>query len=268
VITTYHDVLPLIIPGFFESDEKEQAYRQRVQADLDRTDLLITDSQYSAREIMSHFRVRAEPRVIYLAPFLKSDGIRSTQRRDSYFLYVGGYDPRKGIEMLLRVFIGLRREGLLSGRLILTGHKAQVSDELCRLIRQGSEMGAVEELGYVSDPTLHGLYADATALVYPSKYEGFGLPPLEAMAIGCPVITVRSTSIPEVCGDAVCYVDPDDESDLARNMVALEKNPDRREQLRAKGKVQAAGFSWSRSAQKFIEEVTAVCKKSSRGAAP
>ncbi len=255
VVTTLHDVLPLAIPQHFRDAAGRQAYCARVQRDLDRTDLLITDSEYSRGEILRHFRVRSEPVVIPLASTLPPGPPAAGPARGSYFLYVGGYTARKNLEGLVRLFCALRREGALRSRLVLTGSRHYFSREFARLVAEGVSQGVVEEAGYVPDEALAGLLAGARALVYPSRYEGFGLPPLEAMAAGCPVVTTAGTSLPEVCGEAALYVDPGDERAFAQALCALERDEGLRRELRARGRARAARFSWDAAAARFLGAV-------------
>jgi len=253
VLTTLHDVLPLIIPGYFHDSDEENRYRNKRQADISRTDLLLTDSEFSRAEILRHFRVRREPVVIPFGPTLrKSPAPRQPAGPAEYFLYVGGYDPRKGLQELLTVFLGLHREQKLHAKLILTGSKLRVSEDFARLVSEGTQTGAIEERGYVPDDVLAALYANALALVYPSRYEGFGLPPLEAMTLGCPVITTRYTSLPEVCGGAAYYIDPDDAQSIARSLIDLETKPELRTLYSAKGREQSARFTWDKAATTFL----------------
>jgi glycosyltransferase involved in cell wall biosynthesis len=252
VLTTLHDVLPLIIPGHFADAAAERKYRNERQADISRTDLLLTDSDYSKREIQNNFTVRQEPVVIPFGPTLTASEPAFPAGQEKYFLYVGGYDPRKGLPQLLKAFLDLYKEGKLHSKLVLTGSKLHVSETFQQLVREGVKLGALDEQGYVSDATLASLYAGALALVYPSKYEGFGLPPLEAMTLGCPVITTRCTSLPEVCGDAAYYIDPDSPSSIGQSLLEVETNSTLRARLRELGKQQAAGFSWERAAEIFL----------------
>jgi glycosyltransferase involved in cell wall biosynthesis len=253
VLTTLHDVLPLIIPGYFRDPAAERQYRKERQQDIARTDLLLTDSEFSKREIVRNFRVRREPVVIPFGPTLHAGPPPSGPVGHSgYFLYVGGYNPRKGLQELLAAFLGLFREQKLRSTLILTGSKLHVSDTFRRLVDEGVGMGAVEERGYVSDDVLASLYANAVALVYPSQYEGFGLPPLEAMALGCPVITTQCTSLPEVCGDAAYYIDPADPASIGTSLVEFETKPELRALFTARGRKQAALFTWEKAAVTFL----------------
>jgi glycosyltransferase involved in cell wall biosynthesis len=258
-VTTILDVLPLIIPAYFKSRKDEREYRKRIQTDIDRSHLIMTISEYSKKEIIRNFAVKTEPLVVYPGSTIKVNSQwskRNENEGDAYFLYVGGYDRRKGLEALLEVFIKLHRNGQLHSRLVLTAErKGYFSTEFRRLVTEGLRLGAVRETGYVSDIDLSRLYSRAIALVYPSKFEGFGLPPLEAMTLGCPVITTKCTSIPEICGDAAYYVDPDDETDFADALIALQNDFELGRVLGEKGKKRSARFSWHKSARIFLDAI-------------
>src|SRR5450759_248256 len=257
IIVTLHHVLPLMIPNYFPSKKVEESYRDRVQADIDRSDLLLTISNFSKREILRNFRVQAEPIVVYYAPTIQTNGKLDYFNKDQqdYFLYVGGYDKRKGIESLLKVFITLHEQQNLQSKLLLVGNPVHYSKEFKQLIDAGFRANAVEERGFVPDSGLAKLYANAKALVYPSKFEGFGLPPLEAMASGCPVVTTKYTAIPEICGDAVYYVDPDDKEAFAHSLIKLDSDQGLREKLARRGLKQAGKFSWNESSRVFLDEL-------------
>jgi glycosyltransferase involved in cell wall biosynthesis len=126
---------------------------------------------------------------------------------------------------------------------------------LKRLIDEALRVKAIAELGYVPDAVLSELYAKAKALIYPSKFEGFGLPPLEAMASGCPVLTTKCTSIPEICGDAVYYTDPDDEEAFANSLINLDSDQEFRDKLARRGLKQAGKFSWDDASRVFLDEL-------------
>jgi len=263
VITTLHDVLPLTIPGYFSSSEAEDHYRRHRQRDIDLSALVVTDSEFSKREIMRHLRVRREPVVIPCATSIADVAPGPGPGGRSYFLYVGGLDPRKSVDSLLRVFYQLSADGALRSRLIVTGSSRHAPPPLLALLNEGLHRGCVELAGYVDDRALAGLYAGALALVYPSRYEGFGMPPLEAMTIGCPVIATRSTSIPEVCGDAAYYVDPWSERGLAEALRVFEQDGDLRMRFGRDGMRRAAAFSWRRAAETFVH-VLEECADGSR----
>ncbi|WP_459934774.1 glycosyltransferase family 4 protein [Fundidesulfovibrio butyratiphilus] len=157
---------------------------------------------------------------------------------EPYFLFLGTKDPRKNPQVIAPA---LAKSGL-DIPLVLAGWSGW----------SGRDSGGarVVELGYVPDEDLPGLYSNALALVYPSLYEGFGLPVLEAMACGCPVITARSSSLPEVGGEACLYLeDPSDPEEMAQAMLRLARTPGLADEMRTKGLVQAERFSWADSAQ-------------------
>lgn len=253
VITTLHDVLPLIIPHYFRSKIQEVLYKRNIQKDMDRSNLIVTDSNFSKKEIMDNFDVDTEILVLHHGPTIKPPSGGFSVEKSNYFLYVGGYDPRKGLEKLIERFIILNKEKKLESRLIVVGEKNYYSKNLKILIEEGISKGFLEEKGYVSDDSLAKLYSNALALVYPSRYEGFGLPPLEAMNLGCPVITTKCTSIPEICGNAAYYVDLNEDLDEA--LITLENDPTIREKLSLKGKKQAARFSWESTSKIFLNKI-------------
>lgn len=254
VISTIHDVLLLEIPDYFSNNDQRKLYLKKTQDTINRSDLIVTVSEYSKKQIMKNFKVKEEPLVVYHGPTLDNNLINKN-KKSNYFLYVGGYDPRKGIEILLKVFLKLHEEKKISTKLVLTGAKNYFSDELKNLIERGLKLGIIEEKGYVSDLELINLYSNALALVYPSKYEGFGLPPLEAMNLKCPVITTKETSIPEVCGESVYYIDVDNIKSFENALISLEMDENLRNELKMKGIKQASKFSWDSSAKVFLKEI-------------
>jgi glycosyltransferase involved in cell wall biosynthesis len=243
--------LPLSIPHYFSSNSEKEKYKKSLQKSIDRADLIITNSNYSKQQIISNFDLDVEPEVIYHGiELLNESTINECNFR--YFLYVGGYDPRKGIEKMLKIFLKLHDKKELESKLVLTGAQHYFSDSFKNLVLKGVNKGIIIEKGYVSESELFSLYSNAIALVYPSKYEGFGLPPLEAMSVGCPVITTKCTSIPEVCGDAAYYINVDDEIDFSNALIELENNQQLRNELINKGKAQASQFSWTSTAKLFL----------------
>jgi len=255
VTTTIHDILPLEVPGSFRNQQDELRYRHDRQRDIERSHILFTDSEYSKRQIMSQFTLRYEPIVNYFGPTIENSPhatLPAALGGRPYLLYLGGYDRRKGIVELLQVFLELHRQQQLHCRLLLAGKAHYFSDELKALIVEGTQTGAVHELGYVPDPELAVLLRNALALVYPSRFEGFGLPPLEAMHVGCPVVTTPFTSIPEVCGEAALYIDPSDKRSFGEALVSVQRDETLRAILREKGREQAAKFSWGKTADTFL----------------
>jgi glycosyltransferase involved in cell wall biosynthesis len=258
VVSTINDTLPLVIPNYFPSPGALKRYRTKIQADLDRSDLVVTISQYSKNELIKHFTLKKDPLVIHLGSTLchePSSGDIPLEGEGNFFLYAGGYDARKGLVPLLRTFIELHRKKKISSRLILTGTQIYFSPEFKLLLEEGRRMNILKELGYVPDQVLTTLFKQAKALIYPSCYEGFGLPPLESMSLGCPVITTRYTSIPEICGEGAIYIEPEDQNNFSEAIIALEQDKNLRDQLKTKGLSQAAKFSWDRSARIYLDAI-------------
>jgi len=256
IVTTIYDLIPLRVSGFFKNSHEEKNFRKKIQKSIDRSDLIITVSNFSKKEIMHDFQLDREPLIIYIGPTINcKKHIKSSYKNKTYFLYVGGYDKRKGIEKLIETFMKLVKENKIQSKLVLTGEKNYYSPYLKDLINEGIMQGFLEEKGYVSESELCFLYTNAKALVYPSTYEGYGLPPLEAMKMGCPVITTNVTSIPEVCDDAVYYVDVNSEFELFEALIALEKDKKLRNKLKSLGKIQVSKFSWESISRYFFEKL-------------
>lgn len=265
IITTINDLKPLEVPDFFKNIEDKKKYRDDTQKSIVRSDLIITISQFSKKDIIKNFNPEQDIFVLYLGPTINCEpshktrvdtneqGNRST---DSYFIYVGGYAKPKGIEELIETFMKLYDEEKVKSKLVLTGDKLYYSSYFEGLIKQGKEKGFLEEMGYVTESELCELYSNALALVYPSTFEGFGLPPLEAMTLGCPVITTRNTSIPEVCGNAAYYIDLTDVEGFGQSFIDLENDPELRLKLVSDGKRQASKFSWKSISQSFLDRLS------------
>lgn len=171
----------------------------------------------------------------------------------SYILAVGSLQPRKNLVRLIRAYSRLRRENPdFRHRLVIVGRRLWLADEIFAEVRRQQWAGDVILTGYVDDGDLPALYRSADVFVYPSIFEGFGLPPLEAMACGTPVITSSTSSLPEVCGDAALFVDPMDEAAIANAIARASADAGLRETLSRKGPLQAAKYTWRDTAQRTL----------------
>lgn len=256
-ISTIHDVLPLEIPGYFQNKEGEMSYRRKMQSNINRTDLVFTPSLYSKNRIYEEFKVSVPVIVLpWAGASIQENYFESirAQLNKPYYLYAGGYDERKGIANLLKAILILRNRVDEDFHVLFVGKKRKLNDETESLLARCKNENLIEELGYVTEQELSGLYQGAIGLCFLSKYEGFGLTPLEAMTNGCPVITTRYTSLPEVCGDAALYVEPDNPDEVA---IAMEKILDNetRERLINDGFKQSSSFSWKNSADVFMTNI-------------
>jgi glycosyltransferase involved in cell wall biosynthesis len=171
-------------------------------------------------------------------------------KRKSYILAVSSIEPRKNFKFLVDAFNKMNRDV----DLIIIGSEGKVfSNPGIKKAIKGS--GNIFFTGYVSDEVLAGYYAGALLFIYPSLYEGFGLPPLEAMSAGCPVLVSNASSLPEVCGDAAEYFDPENEGELIQKARELIDNSLLRSELTNKGDEQVKKHNWSNSYKKLEEQL-------------
>ncbi len=179
--------------------------------------------------------------------------IRKYKLPEKYILTVGTLEPRKNHLALIDAFDALVRTGQAGDcRLVIAGKQGWFYQDIFRRVESLGLSKQVIFLGYVPDDDLPGIYKQAMIFVYPSLYEGFGIPVLEAMACGCPVITSNISSLPEVAGQAAVLIEPTDPGRLAEEMWLLLNDPKRRESMIERGYIQAAKFSWERSARELL----------------
>ncbi|MDR3078843.1 MAG: glycosyltransferase family 4 protein [Rickettsiales bacterium] len=250
-VLVIHDVLPLETPGDFIDANLRVRYVEETQRNIDAADLILTVSAYSRGEIERNFNVRGKTiHILHLAPTLET--AEAVVARGDYYLYCGGYHRRKGLIQLLQSFI----EAPVRRRLVFVGRPNYFSPWFRMLTRQATAAGILTEMGYVSDDRLRYILSHARAMIYPSKYEGFGLPPLEAMAVGTPVIATNFSSLPEVCGDAALYCDPDRVGDLERAIGELENSPGLAKTMVRRGYENLKRFDWNATAKKYMQIIT------------
>ena len=168
---------------------------------------------------------------------------------EPFVLAVGNLEPRKNLARLVEAFAAVAREPGITAKLVLVGKAKGQADTLGRLVAQHGLGGRVIFTGFVEEDQLVRLYNRAAAFVYPSLYEGFGLPPLESMACGCPVVASNVTAMPEVLGDAALFVDPLSTPALAEAIRSVLLGEEVARDLRARGLRQAARYSWGKAAQ-------------------
>lgn len=177
-------------------------------------------------------------------------------RAGRFLLYVGRHDPYKGLGLLLHALARAVRNGLPDDILLAVAGKRDPRYPFDETAGELGLQNRVLFLDYVGREELSALYAHALALVFPSLYEGFGLPLLDAMAHGTPVVCSDRASLPEVGGDAVCYVDPEDEDAFARTLRAIAESPLLRQELASKGDRHFRRFSWNQTAEKTVDSYT------------
>jgi len=222
--------------------------------------MILTPSESTRRDVVRLLRV--DPGRVRVIPYAASPLFRPVEAgpeelerlhgiRPPYFLYVGTLEPRKNLARALRAFASVAG-GLPGCRFVIAGQRGWRYAEVLRAAEDGALRGRVEFLGYLPEERLPLLYAHALALVYPSLYEGFGLPVVEAMACGTPVLTSRSSSLAEIGEGAALLADPTDEKALAAALHALATDAGLRERLRAQGLERARTFSWERTGRETV----------------
>lgn len=254
-VVTVHDLTPLAFPG--DSPASVQLnYRYRLGKILERTETIIADSAWTRDDICKFYSI--PPEKIQVIPlgydrdlFVPRTGseLPANYRLQgvSYILAVGSDKPRKNLLRLVRSFGMMQND---SHCLVLAGLHGD--DAKKRIMEEAAAYGASDRvmfLDYVRDEDLPTLYSGATLFCYPSLYEGFGLPVLEAMACGTPVVASNATSIPEVAGQAAILVDPTDCEEIAVAMDSILNDTDRRNTLRAAGLDRVTRFSWEQAAK-------------------
>jgi glycosyltransferase involved in cell wall biosynthesis len=175
------------------------------------------------------------------------------QLGEPFILYAGNIKPHKNVDRLIEAYSILRRRGTVQAKLLIIGDEVSKFPNLRRLVHRFQLHQHVRFFGFVSDDMLAVLYRLASVFVFPSLYEGFGLPPLEAMAAGTPVITSNVSSLPEVVGDAAVLIDPMDAGALADAMARVLGDPELRAGLIARGHERVKMFSWERSVMRVRE---------------
>jgi glycosyltransferase involved in cell wall biosynthesis len=234
-VATLHDATNFVIPGY--APETQVIFRNAAARCTD----LITDSVFSAHELARELQLPLE-RFTPIPLGVDSTASKAQSPNPGeqpYVLFVGTAEQRKGIPTLIRAMERVQRDDPAL-RLVIAGERG---DGL-----RGDETINMRALGFVDDDTLAGFYRAAALFVFPSRYEGFGLPVLEAMAYGVPVIATNVTAIPEAAGDAALYVPLDDEVALAQAIARVRSDPTLAASLRERGLARAAQMSWKNTA--------------------
>lgn len=226
-----------------------------------RTDAIITISESTKRDLVRHYDTPAEKiTVVYEAAashFQPTSSFTVTQVRREYalperfLLTVGTIEPRKNLSRLLEALVRLRADDP-DLHLVVVGARGWLYESFFRRIDELGLADVVHFPGYVLDADLPAIYTAATVVVMGSVYEGFGLPVLEAMACGTPVVSSDASSLPEVGGDAACYFDPRDVDDMTATLGRVLDDEDLRQEMSVAGLARAAKFSWERTARETL----------------
>jgi glycosyltransferase involved in cell wall biosynthesis len=270
-VVTVHDLIPVLLPAY-RGSALVRVYTRLVAAGARRADAIITDSESSKRDIVAHLKV--DPQHVHVIPLAAGpqfqpampEAIEYARSRyrlpDRYVLYLGGFDLRKNVPTLLEAFAQLSRErpGPSEVGLVIAGQLPAADTDFSPNPRRiAAQLGIEESVvlpGWIDEADKPALYSGAELFVFPSMYEGFGLPVLEAMACGTPVVTSNRSSLPEVVGQAGLTVDPRTPEALAQAMASILGDDARRQAMRQASLVQAGHYSWERTARATIEVYT------------
>jgi glycosyltransferase involved in cell wall biosynthesis len=259
-VVTIHDCIHLLFPEYLPNRLAPRYAREMMGSAIRRSDLVLTVSEASRRDILSFYPDTAPERV-EVVPNAIDEGILQDpgeeemervreryQIRGRFILYAGNIKPHKNLERLITAFGQLKqRPGHEDVKLLIIGDEVNRYGGLRRSVEAAGIRQDVRFFGFVPERTLAALYRLADVFAFPSLYEGFGLPPLEAMACGTPVLTSRISSLPEVVGDAALLVDPYNVEDISAGLERLLGDEALRAALVVRGQARVKQFSWDRS---------------------
>lgn len=275
VVVSIHDLSFEHMPQTFNRRSRTQL-RLTVRHSARRAARILSLSEHTRRDIIETYGINEDQ--VHAIPLAAPEHFAPVQDREElqrvrhtygitgeYILSVGSIQPRKNLARLIKAFASLRGDLSVDKlpKLVLAGKCAWLYDETLRALDESGAKEAVVLTGYVPESDLPALYSGALCFVYPSYFEGFGLPPLEAMKCGTPVIVGDRTSLPEVVGDAALMVDPFDVEAIGAAIKRLIKDSDLRTELSVKGQERANTFNWRETARKTLAVYKQVARASS-----
>jgi len=266
-VVTVHDMTAVIHPSFLIPDKTSLkhwlVYKKMLPLSIQKATKIIAVSEQTRYDIMKFYNVPKEKiEVIYEAiskkffPIQDREKLKAVKQKyklpEKYILFVGVIEPRKNISLLIRAFAKLKRKRAIRQKLVIVGPRGWHCKEVFNTAKETGLNNEIIFTGYVSDEDLPYIYNGADIFVYPSFYEGFGFPPLEAMACGVPVITSNVSSLPEVVGDAGIRIDPYSLDNLVEKIYILLTDVRFRETMIKKGLERMKVFSWEKAARKTL----------------
>lgn len=255
-VTSVHD-FSFIIHDNFHTKEKIEYFQDKFFQNIYKSDMIITGSNFTKQEILDRLDFTSEKvKVVYHGIDhdlfkIYNDTSVSFELPLKFIFIVGSIEPRKNLIGLLKAYDSIDKELKNEYKLVLAGFKGWENKEVMELINSNKE--DIHYLGYISDIELAKTYNLASLFVYPSFYEGFGLPPLESMACGTPVICSNTTSLPEVGGDAVVYCDPYDVENIKVQIELVLNDEILQKDMIKNGLERVKQFTWEKSANKHIQ---------------
>ena len=270
-VVTIHDIIHLLYPQFLPNRAAHLYARVMIRRALKRADRIITVSHSSQRDLVDYFGVASlRIEVIYngVSRRFRPDVPEQERRRvadkhglpSPYLLFLGSERPHKNARNVVRAFAEARRRAALPHALVLAGTLPKNQGRVEALIEALDLESVVCRTGIVHDQDMPGLFAGADAFLYPTLYEGFGLPVVEAMACGVPVLTSSTSALQEVAGGHALLVDPMDVDAIAAGIVTLATDAGKRAELAKLGLARAADFSWDKAAEATLGVYAAVLR--------
>lgn len=260
-VLTVHDLAFLVEEEYREAPVEK--LRRSVGKLLTSVDSIIADSESTKKIICANFRIsESKVNVIYLgvdssfrrAPLKDILTVRKEKGLSkSYLIFVGTIDPRKNVSRIVKAYEAARNAKSYKGQLVLVGKRGWRAEITLNEVKKSKFKNDIKYLGYVGDKDLRALISGAEALLYPSLHEGFGLPILEGMACGVPVISSNVSSLPEVGGEAVMYVDPYSEGEIEEAIGKVTGDKELKNLMIRKGFDQVKKFTWEKTATQTLE---------------
>lgn len=259
VLSVIHDLTYLRFPQTM-SKRNRRRIQQDIRYSMERSDKIITISEFSKREIIDLLHIAPDKiEIVSPAPSISmlSEDFQAVSLRyhiqKPFLLYVGTIEPRKNLTKLIQAFEQLKREKNIPHQLVLAGGIGWGSEAIQRKIQESPYKKDICVTGYVTNAEKNALYQAADLFVFPSLYEGFGIPPLEAMTFGCPVVSSDAASLPEVVGDAAELVNPEKVDSIAVGILHMLTDETYCAELVQKGYAQTKKFNWDDSAKKLMQ---------------
>jgi len=262
-IVTIHDLIPYIMPETVGKGYLERFLRDMPNI-ISNSCGILTVSEYSKKDILKFFSSYPEDK-IFVTPLAANNNFKPLNKndcklyvehtfnvKDPYILYIGGFSLRKNVLGLIKAFSKVYKDLNKPYKLLLGGGLKDEGEKLFTFVKENNLQDKVIFCGYLEDEILPVLYSGCEAFVYPSLYEGFGLPPLEAMSCKAPVITSNLTSIPEVTGDNAILINPHNTSELETSLVTLLNDETLKASLSEKGYLRSLEFTWTKTAQNTL----------------
>jgi len=262
LVVTIHDLIPLAIPHLLPRSKKSRfiwLYKWYIGRITRKAEKIVTVSEWSKRDLINLIGIEENKiRVIHEAPValaapMRPKALESCDVDKPFVLTVGRSDPYKGFSFLVKAFVQAKRKRRFSHQLVITGSFDSRYTDHFRAAQDGGAMSDVVFTGYVTESEMSWLLQNADLYVHPSLYEGFGLPPLDALACGTPVLSSNRTCLPEILSRHAHYVDPENAEEFENAIQTLLTDEKKRKAHVESGKKHASSFSWEKAAKKTLE---------------